>query len=134
MDNRIKGSITVEIGGREHTLYYSWDAIAKIEAQLGKEGHDLSDPNTLAVFAAAGFEKFHPDLTADQIKRLSPPLIPLLQAVNRAYNYSYYGQEVIPEEERAPANPPLPARIAAGLKKFFSRLSGRASDPLISGI
>ncbi len=133
MDNRVKGSTTVEIGGREYTLYYSWDAIAKIEAEIGKEAYDLSDPNTLAIFAAAGFEKYHPELTADQIKSLSPPLIPLLQAVTRAYNYSYYGKEIIPEDERAPANPPLPARIVTGLKRFISRLFVRASDPQTSG-
>jgi len=134
MDNRVKGSTTVEIGGREYTLYFSWDAIAKVEAQIGKEAYDLSDPNTLAIFAAAGFEAYHPDMTADQIKSLSPPLIPLLKAVNRAYNYSYYGNEIIPEEEKAPANPLLPARIVTGLKRFFNRLFVRASDPQTSGI
>ncbi len=133
MDNRVKGSTTVEIGGREYTLYFSWDAIVKIQAEIGKEAYDLSDPNTLAIFAAVGFEKYHPDMTAAQIKSLSPPLIPLLQAVNRAYNYSYYGQEIIPEEERAPANPRLPARIVTGLKRFFNRRFERASDPQTFG-
>ena len=134
MDNRVKGSTTVEIGGREYTLYYSWDAIAKIEAEIGKNAYDLSEPNILAIFAAAGFEKHHPEMTAAQIKSLSPPLIPLLQAVNRAYNYSYYGKEIIPEEEKPPANPPLPARIMTGLKRFINRHFARASGPQISGI
>lgn len=117
--NKITGEKTIEIDGKECVLRYTWRALAEIESQHG-ESPNLFNAETLAAVAAAGFRERHPELTADRLMELSPPLVPLATAVQEAIQWAYFGPGKLP----AAAPDIKKNRPTAGLWKRFVSLFG----------
>ena len=90
-DNPTRGVACVEINGEPLELRFDWDALARLHQLYGEEPPDLSDPHALAVVAALGFARSHPEWDAARLVDYSPPLIEVSEAVNRALAYAYYG-------------------------------------------
>jgi hypothetical protein len=100
MINKITGEQGVEIGGREYVLRYDWQALSDVEQAHGGEPN-LFDPAIVASVASFGLRKRHPEMTADKIMELSPPLVPFAQAVQAALQWSYFGPDAVPDAQGA---------------------------------
>jgi len=97
--NPITGEGKVEIAGQEYTIRFDWSCLAEIETAHGNDPN-LFNPDVVASVAAIGLKKYHPEMTADKIKELSPPLIPFAKEVQLAMKYAYFGNDPIPESNK----------------------------------
>jgi hypothetical protein len=92
--NPITGHKQVDINGKLYTLRFTWAAMAEIEQKWG-EAPNLFDPAVLAGVAAAGFRDKHPELTAEKLMELSPPIAPFVQSVQEAIRWACFGDQPI---------------------------------------
>lgn len=116
--NKITGECPVDINGRTYTLRFDWTALAAVESEHGSSPN-LFSPAVVASVAAAGFKRTHPELTAERITELSPPLVPLANAVQHALTWAYFGAEAVPEGGSKKK------RLILGWWQRISRLFGR---------
>ena len=131
--NPITGTAQVEIGGKQYTIRFDWEAIAQVNAVHG-DGPNMFDPIVVASVAAIGMKKYHPEMTAERIRELSPPLIPFAAAVQQALQWAYFGAEAPPQAEKKSRR----SRQQAGPKKtgWWRRIRwhvGMGSTPKPSG-
>jgi len=120
--NRITGERTIDINGQGYTMRFTWRALAEVEAEYG-DNPDLFKPDVLAKVTAAGLKDKYPDMTAERIMELSPPLMPLCAAIREAIQWAYFGAETIPKAEaRAEVKK---NRLAAMLWRVINRLLRR---------
>jgi len=96
--NPITGEVEVQLNGETFTLRFDWNALAAIEEAHG-ENPNLFTPDVVASVAAIGFKRHHPEMTAERIMEISPPLMPFAQTVQKALQWSYFGLEFIPDED-----------------------------------
>lgn len=96
--NKITGEKITVIGGQDYILRYTWKALAEIEEKYG-EKPNLFNPEVIATVAAAGLRGNHPEMTAEEIMRLSPPLMPLVRDVQTALQWAYFGAEGVPGDD-----------------------------------
>ena len=95
--NPVTGEGKIKIAGKEYNIRFDWSCLAEIEAKYG-DNYSWFDPDTLATLASIGFKKYHPELTAEKIKELSPPLKPFAAEVQRVLYFAYFGNEEIQED------------------------------------
>ena len=103
--NPITGDVTVEINGKGYTLRFDWSCLAEIEMAHG-DSPNLFNPDVVASVAAIGFKRNHPEMTADVIKEISPPLLPFARTVQTAMQYAYFGMEGVPSDVGEKKSPP----------------------------
>ena len=120
--NRITGERTVDINGQGYVMRFTWRALAEIEADYG-DNPNLFKPEVLAKVTAAGLREKHPDMTAERIMELSPPLMPLCVAVREAIQWAYFGTETVPKTEAR--TEVKKNRLADGLSRLIKRLLRR---------
>ena len=121
MVNERRGEVGLEIAGQVRPLIFDWDALARLEAELGSDfdvkiaqaGYDL-DLEVLATALAVGFRREWPDVTPDLVKKAGPPLVRVIEALGQALNLAFYGSTEAPA---APANPPNRRSRRAGSSK-----------------
>jgi len=94
--NPVTGQKIIVVGGEPLTLRFTWAALAEIEHKYG-DNPNLFDPEIVATVAAAGLREKHPDITAERIMQLSPPLMPFMRDVQQALRWAYFGAEPTPE-------------------------------------
>lgn len=119
--NPITGEKIITINGQAYTLRFTWRALSEIEAKYG-DSPNLFNTEVLAVVAASGFRDKHPDLTAERIMELSPPVMPFCVAVKEAIQWAYFGTEPIPQTS---AGEVKKNRLAGMLSRLIKRLSRR---------
>jgi hypothetical protein len=112
--NAHKGEVSLLLGGKEHIVLYDWNALAKVQAQLGTDfDRKLAEATTqmnvavLADVLSAGLER-HNAMTADEIKAASPPVMDVVMAIIKAMNIAFHGTTTPAKEAKADAeeNPP----------------------------
>jgi len=118
--NPTTGEKVIAINGERLTLKFTWKAIAEVEAKHG-DTPNLFEPETVADVAAAGLRDRHPEMTAERIMELSPPLVPLARDVQEALQYAYFGPEELPA---VPGQ--KKSRMRGGLWRLLRRRSGPA--------
>lgn len=116
MINRITGHAEVEIAGKVYTVRFTWAAIAEIQERFG-DGPNMFNPDTVAGVAAIGFRNYHPELTAERIKELSPPLVPFAKAIQEALQWAYFGPDT-PPSEGAEKKSQVPGGLLMRLKRL----------------
>jgi hypothetical protein len=52
---------------------------------------NATDPNSFAELLAICLRRHHPEMTAEEIFRLSPPVVPAATAIVRAFEYHQHG-------------------------------------------
>jgi hypothetical protein len=129
MPNPITGEAQVEIQGKQYTLRFDWEAIAAVNAVHG-DGPNMFDPVVVASVAAIGMKKYHPEMTAERIRELSPPLIPFAAAVQQALQWAYFGAEAPPAGKAEKKSLPLGR---TGWWRRIRQLAGMGSTPRSSG-
>ena len=120
--NPINGEKKVTINGQGYTMRFTWRALAAIESEFG-DNPNLFNAEVLSKVAAMGFAEAHPDMTADKIMELSPPLMPFCAAVREAIQWAYFGTEAMPKAE--PETEVKKNRVAGMLSRLIKRLSRR---------
>ena len=124
----ITGIKIVEINGQKYAMRFTWRALSEIEAAYG-DNPNLFDPQIVATVAAAGLRDRHPEMTADKIIDLSPPLIPFAKSVQTAIQWAYFGKEPVPKDDSVKKNPRadgLWSRIVTRFQSAFRPLSSGA--------
>lgn len=104
MDNKYTGEVSLDICGKRCVLVYDWRSLSRIKSEYGDEAlRDLKSlaPETLAGILAAGLAKHHPDMTTDAILDLSPPLVPMIAAIDKAVCVAYFGADGVREIDKA---------------------------------
>ncbi len=124
--NSVTGEAVVEIQGKPYTLRFDWEAIAAVNAVHG-DNPSMFDPVIVASVAAIGMKKYHPEMTAEKIRELSPPLIPFAGAVQQALQWAYFGAE------KPPAETAEKKRLKTGWWQLIKGLAGMGSTPKPSG-
>lgn len=127
--NPLTGEKQVIINGNKYTLRFTWRAIAEIRQKYGDDPN-MYNPEAVACICAAGMRERHPEMTAERIMELSPPLFPLVSDLQEALQWAYFGAQAIPEESQEDVKKNLPK---AGLWPRIKRLWSRVSAPLNSG-
>ena len=110
MVNERRGEVGLEIDGQNRPLVFDWDALARLETELGSDfdvkiaqaGYDL-DLGILASVLAVGLQREWPEVTPEIIKQAGPPLVRVIEALGQALNLAFYGSTEAPP---ATANPP----------------------------
>lgn len=125
--NPLTGEKQVLINGQRFLLRFTWRALAEVEARYG-DNPNLFNAEVVAHVAAAGFKDKHPDLTAERIMELSPPLIPFAKDVQEAIRWAYFGPEEPPKGDSVKKN-----RLAGGLWPRILRLCRSAFPRWTSG-
>jgi hypothetical protein len=98
---KYNGEVKVKLGGKDYTIVYNWAALADIQE---KHGFNLllnlanAKIDAVADVLLVGLKKHHPDVTKEFLLEASPPLIPLLTALNEAVTYCFYGADGAPKE------------------------------------
>jgi hypothetical protein len=113
--NPITGEKEIDIAGEKYILRFDWKALAEIEQRYG-DSPNLFNAEVVSEVAAAGLRMRHPEMTAQKVMELSPPLVPLAHAVQQALQWAYFGPEAVPKEgvkkKHAPGTGGLWNRIA----------------------
>ncbi|HKJ75400.1 MAG TPA: hypothetical protein VKA19_14900 [Alphaproteobacteria bacterium] len=122
MANKYRGETPVKIGRKTYKLAYDWNAIATLRSQFGADyfdklakAADESDVRFLAEVIAVGLRKHHDKPpTPDEVISASPPIIPMIEAINTALTAANWGPDGPPEEDGS-QNPPknLPTLLRA---------------------
>ncbi len=110
MANAHLGEYKVTLGGKELTLKYSLDALAELEDHFKKPINavvqDLQNPDVpnlrmLQKILHVGVSEFHPELTFQEIGKLSMPAN-AMKAISKAM---FGGENDTPAAEGATQNP-----------------------------
>jgi len=118
--NPITGEHDITIAGKPYVLRYDWAALSEVEAAHG-QAPDLFSPDVVASVAAAGLKRKHPEMTAERIKELSPPLVPLAHAVQTALQWAYFGDEGIPDDVAGDKKKATRGGLFGRIKTLFRR-------------
>ena len=97
--NPTLGEKKVVIGGKDYCLRYTWRALAEVDTKWGS-APNLFDTSVLAGVAEAGLRHRHPEMTAEKLMEISPPLAPLAMAVQEAIRWACFGDEPVPESKK----------------------------------
>lgn len=96
--NPITGEKRVTIQGKDYIVRFCWRSLAEIEAAFG-DNPNLFNVDVLSKVAEAGLREKHPDMTADRVKDLSPPLVPFAKDIQQALQWAYFGAGTIPQDD-----------------------------------
>lgn len=107
MSNRYTGEVDFDINGQKRTMLFDWAAVAELKEQHG--GPNIlktlmlePDVKVLSSVAGIAFKRHHPEMTAEVIFDLSPPIQPLLAALDIALAFVYFGPEGLEESKKNP--------------------------------
>lgn len=122
MENKYRGEQVLVIGGKEQTLRFTWDAIARLRSEHGEDFDRLimTAIDSKDVAFLAGVIAVATGLTPKEVMAGSPPLITTGKAMAAALRYAYHGREGKTESQ----NPPAARRLATWWNWLMRRLSG----------
>jgi hypothetical protein len=107
--NPYKGEVKLDIYGEAFTVVYDWNALAVIKAKyelnIFDELFQKLSPDVLADVLSAGLIKHHPEMTSEAVFTLSPPIIPCIEAINKAISYAFFALEAPPKSENKEVAP-----------------------------
>jgi len=96
--NQITGEKIITINGDKYYLRFTWKALSEIETKFG-DSPNLFNAEVVSNIAAIGMREKHPDITAEKIMELSPPLMPFARDIQQALQWAYFGPEAIPKDD-----------------------------------
>lgn len=100
--NKYTGEVPVKVGDKVCTLFFSWRALAEVQSKHGTDilkelSHGMSF-DIIADVLAIGFKKHNPEMTKEAIMDASPAFVPMVQAVDKALAFAYFGADDMPEK------------------------------------
>lgn len=116
MDNPYTGDVDLTIGESTFTLRVDYAAWAAMIAAFGKdklgEVINATDPNSFAQMLSICLHRHHPEMTAEAVFELSPPVVPAAQAVVKAMTFHQFGPGKDKEPDPMKARPNRATRRA----------------------
>lgn len=114
MNDPIEGTVVIDVGGNPCILHFDWRALSKVKAKYNDK-YDLMNPDHLGDFLLFGLLRHQPEITLERLFHLSPPIVPLMDKVNVALSYAYFGPDPKPAASAGEGaeNPPQAATTAA---------------------
>ena len=114
-ENKYAGDVVLVMTGKKYVLRYDWEAIGKLVTVLGKDFEQEMgraavemDLPVIAKALSIGLLCHQPgELTDLDIMEMSPPLVAVHDAINRAITLAFHGTTEVPVDE----NPPRAARV-----------------------
>lgn len=101
--NKYTGDVEIDLNGAKFTLCYDWRAISEVQTKHGVEAFQslFKTPNPLvaAEILLCGLRKHHPDLKIETLLDMSPPIIPVIKAIDKAISVAFFGAENAPEDK-----------------------------------
>lgn len=95
--SRADGTTELELNGKRYKLVYDWQALADVYENIGFEALQklLSglSPAKIALLAEYGLRRHHPEMTAEKIMELSPPVFKVAVAIDVALGAAYTGTD-----------------------------------------
>lgn len=96
MANQYKGVHEAKIAGNTYQMCYDWNALATVKSEFTDA--DLENPLAmcplrLARLAEIGLQKYHKDFTKEKLIELSPPVLEVATAIDRAILVGRIGPE-----------------------------------------
>lgn len=102
MNNPHTGEVSIDMGGETYTIVYDWNALAKLKTtfteadlQAVVNGQNLE---VMADVLAIGLQKHHEGITAEEVAKLSPPLVKTVEAIDNALTFAYFGPQGAPQD------------------------------------
>src|SRR5690606_21329882 len=95
-------------------LRYDWRAMAALKTLLGKDFlakldqvmmDAAADPEALANILAIGLQRNHPEMDAEKVMDLSPPIAAAVEVVATALARAFYGDKGPPKVDPRKAAP-----------------------------
>lgn len=140
--NGHRGEVSLEIRDKTYVLAYDYEALNELRTQFGN-GFDSKflqaasswNVETVVVYLhiamrganrvrkTLGLEPVNPDMMEQELIQLSPPLIPMIEAIGKAMNMLLYGRSEPPEElinslvEEAKKSRPLSSKKTRSKKR-----------------
>lgn len=101
MTNKYTGEVEIQLGGKTLKLVYDFRALSKITSKHGKDALQTIlqglDVDLIASVLHIGLVKHQPLITIEEIMEASPPVVPMIKAIDEAMTYALYGAEGQPE-------------------------------------
>jgi len=117
--NEYRGEVSVEIGGEKRILVLDWDSLARLKDDIGDNVFieldqmvAAMDVDKLSRFLAEALRRYWPEVTPEEIRRISPPLMSAQKALMEVFHLAYFGSKEAPVEE--PEENPLGQNGLAG--------------------
>lgn len=102
----MKAETSIKIGGKDCVLVYDWDAIRQLEVKFGHElmGDVIANSNIaqLADIIECGLSRYNPEIKAEDVFDVSPPIIECRKAVDKALALAYFGTTEPEIDETSP--------------------------------
>ena len=121
--NPYRGEVAIRIGERDCVLRFGWTQLKSIKVELGADfdtqiGQALvtTDLDVIARVLVIGLEERWPEVSAEMIEELSPPIDDVSSAITLALKRSFRGLEEVPAQPET--NPP--GRLKRALKRIGS--------------
>lgn len=100
MENQITGDVEFNMGGKAYVLNFDWAALNSLKSKYNDDqltevlNGNMGDIQIIAEVLADGLKKHHKDITPADVIKASPPLVPTIQALDRALSIAYWGAEI----------------------------------------
>ncbi len=101
--SKLTGTLEIKIAEKAVTLFYGYKEITEIMERFGEEAFENTskrNPLEIVDLIIIGTRKHSPDVTRDFIIDANPPIIEMMQAIDKAYGYSYFGVKRAEEIEK----------------------------------
>lgn len=110
IDNKYTGATPLKLGDKQYTLRFSWPALAEIYTLLNGRtfasvirGINTAD---LAKVIVIGLREHNPEITEEFIMNLSPPLKPIIDAIDKALFRAMHGKDMPENSDSENSSPP----------------------------
>lgn len=101
MTNKYTGEVALTIGDKSGNLVFKWAELAAVRTQY-PDVKDfrlgalmLTNPEHLAGILAIGFSRLNSEITKDFIMEVSPPILSMASALDKAMAHSYFGPSLV---------------------------------------
>lgn len=95
----IDGTVELEAHGEKYKIVFDWDALEKLQQKFTQEdlaavASGKSNFGVLAEVLAIGLQRHHEGFTAAKVKKLSPPFVSAVNAIDRALGLAWHGSAI----------------------------------------
>lgn len=101
--------VPLEIGEQKFTIFYGWNEIDDLQEKFGEKVlTDLvreAKPKTVIEILMVGLRVHQPNITKEEILKINPPIMGVVNTIDKALFLSYFGGELpeISEQDIAEA-------------------------------